>query len=397
MIGQVLLVSGMLLSFTPDQATVQEMRKYGMTAWRYADGASEVRGLLLAPVTARKKPLPLVVYLPGSGEKGEELIRQFRQRTVFDKVTEVVFRRRHPCYLLALSPPSSATTIAGGMPGEPSALQRTLHDFIFALARQADQPPVDLTRVYLTGFSYGGTGAYALALHYPGEFAAVVPISALPPLPEYLSPDHPGAWWHFHNEGDYAEHGIDVRDVESFRDRVKSLGGDFRIGTFPSTSHDAWTSVWREDIMWEWMFSKSLGGKGRPVMIGALPLAKASATVAGENPGCGPDRVLDGLDDTAYVPARPFVRDDWWMVEYDAPIAGKVTLLSGDRQGHGRLKDAVVEVSSNGRSWTRVGSFSAKTGRCSFSRAGKFRFLRVRTSTSAPVSFVLRRLKVVCR
>ena len=41
------------------------------------------------------------------------------------------------------------------------------------------KPKVDLNRLYITGFSYGGLGAYALAQHFPGTFAAVVPIAAL--------------------------------------------------------------------------------------------------------------------------------------------------------------------------------------------------------------------------
>lgn len=397
MTSQILLLGGMLLSFTPERPVVQEMRKYGFTAWRYSDGTTEVRGLLSTPEAGGGKKLPLLVYIPGCGEKGEDLLKQFRQRAVFEKVTSAAFQKRHPCYLLALSPPSAASTIVGGMPGAPNALQRVLHDFIFAVARQAEKPPIDLTRLYLTGFSYGGSGSYALALHYPGEFAAVVPIASLPPLPEYLSETQPGSWWHFHNEGDYARNGIDIRDVESFRDRVKALGGDFRIGTFPSSSHDAWTAVWREEGMWDWMFSKALAVKGRRTTIVEPPAAKATATVPGKDAGTGPERALDGLDETAYVPTKPFVRGDWWMAEYAAPFAGKVTLFTGDRTGAGRLKEGVVEVSTNGRSWFRVGSFSAKTGQCSFVRTNKFRFLRVRTCGNGASEFRLRRIEVVCR
>ena len=35
--------------------------------------------------------------------------------------------------------------------------------------------PLMPNRLYLTGFSYGGNGAYALAQHFPNVFAAVIP------------------------------------------------------------------------------------------------------------------------------------------------------------------------------------------------------------------------------
>ena len=85
------------------------------------------------------------------------------------------------------SPPKTATTLLGGMPGHPTALQKAIREFVLDVCRLQKKPSVDLSRLYLTGFSYGGIGAYALGQHFPADFAAVVPIAALPPLPEYFS------------------------------------------------------------------------------------------------------------------------------------------------------------------------------------------------------------------
>lgn len=35
-------------------------------------------------------------------------------------------------------------------------------------------------------------------------------------------------------------------------------GGDFQVSYFPDNGHDAWTNAWKEDQIWDWMFSKSL-------------------------------------------------------------------------------------------------------------------------------------------
>ena len=370
----------------------QETGKYRAKVYRFGEGGNAFRCILFPPSgnVASKKRVPMIVHIPGNGERGEP-IKQFRQRTIFDKVLSAKFQKSMPCYLLAISPPESVSTLHGGMPGQPNGVQRTMHDMICAAADVAKNPAVDRNRIYLTGFSYGGSGVYALALHYPGEYAAAMPISSLPPLPEYFCESCPGSFWHFYNEGDYFKQGIKPKDVETFRDMVNSAGGDFRIGSYAEEGHDAWTSAWHEDEAWKWMFSKDLGNTQLAGF--ALAGAKCSASVSGKDVGCGPERAIDGLDSTFYEPKGGFSCGDWWMVELSKPMAGRVVLYSGDEKGGSRLSNAVVEVSANGKNWKRAGAFLKKAGTCSFNQAGKFRFIRVRAQSSSG-EFRLRRVAV---
>lgn len=384
-----------LVEIAPDAALRKELTKYGLRAYRFGDDDLACQCLVYSPSSHLRGKCPLVVYLPGAGERGD-VVRQFRQRTVIDRVCSSGFQKRHPCYLLAISPPESARTLVGGMPGAPNPVQTRLHALIRAILTNEHSPAIDPSRIYLTGFSYGGDGVYSLACHYPDEFAASVPVSSLPPLPEYFCAAHPGSWWHFHNEGDYARHDIEVSDVAAFSAQVNAAGGEFRIGTYPASGHDAWTAAWREDAVWEWMFSKSLDvhRKGPSVVTSLPPSAvKCSASVRGAD-GCEPERAADGLDETFYAPFEPIPKGGWWMVEYDRPVSGRVSVVTGDRKGEGLLSQGYVEVSSNGRSWTRAGTLSSKTGMCSFVRTSKFRFLRIVVSGPRPQMFRLRRVEV---
>lgn len=190
----------------PEEAKA-DMARYSLKAYENVDEKNPLKAMLFTPKPVGMSALPMVVYIPGNGELGD-VERQFRQKAIFARVTSSAFQEKYPCYLLALSPPKTATTILGGMPGHPTALQKAIREFVLDVCRLQKRPRVDLSRLYLTGFSYGGIGAYALGQHFPADFAAVVPIAALPPLPEYFSKEHPGNWWHFHNEGDYSRHGI---------------------------------------------------------------------------------------------------------------------------------------------------------------------------------------------
>ena len=157
-----------------------EMVRYSLQAYGSGDPTNGLQALLFVPKPMGTRPLPMVVYIPGNGELGD-VSRQFRQKAIFERVASRAFQERHPCFLLALSPPQTATTLLGGMPGSPTPMQRAIREFVAEVCRTQRRPRVDTDRLYLTGFSYGGNGAYALAQHYPGDFAAVVPIAALPP------------------------------------------------------------------------------------------------------------------------------------------------------------------------------------------------------------------------
>lgn len=409
----VLSIACLLLSLSEASAGVRplsvsaearkEMAKYSLSAYENADPTNKVKALLFVPKPAGMNALPMVVYIPGNGELGD-VARHFRQPVIFDRVTSAAFQEKYPCFLLALTPPESATTLLGGMPGRPTGMQNAIREFVLEIAGRQKKPKVDLDRLYLTGFSYGGCGSYALAQHYPGMFAAVVPIAALPPLPEYFAKEKPGSWWHFHNEGDYARNGIDTRQIEEFAKLVNDVGGDFRFGTFPAEGHDAWTTAWREDAVWDWMFTKSMKGpvrqktkaakKSGPVSV-SLDSAVCTASVVGVDSGHGPERVVDGLDATWYESEKPFGRGDWWQVDLGGPVRGKFVFLSGDAAGSRTIRDAYVECSSDGGRWTKIASFANKDGSCSFASRNAVRYLRVRSRSSKPQVICLRRLKVV--
>ena len=380
--------------------------RYGFKAYSYTDGTNVVNALHFMPKRKGTQKLPMVIYIPGNGEKGE-LIRQFRQRGIFDLVTSREFQSKHPCHLLALSPPESAETLQGGMVGCPTSLQRLLHDMVCAIAEQSPVA-VDRDRLYMTGFSYGGSGAYALAQHFPGEYAAVVPIASYPPSMMLFDERHPGNWWHIHNTSEYDEYPQGMSRLRDYQEKTNRAGGDFRVGVYSVQGHDAWSRAWRETEVWDWMFGKSLDKASARKSAGArkpakklsvnLEGARCSASVQGRDGGSGPERVLDGLDYTAYTPEHAFGKKDWWMVEFTSPVVGKVEIYSGDKQGEGLLRKGFVEVSSNGKTWRRVGTFSTKDGVCSFTYNSAFSYLRIRPLGDKEQEFCLRRMNIVaCR
>ena len=386
-------VSGRIGPYPNMRGIRADLRRYGLTAGVYsAPDGRRVSFLLRRAKVSRPEPLPLLLYLPGSGEIGIDLSRQFAQRTIFERVCSPEFQSRHPCYFLALSPPDGETTLLGGAPGHPTADQSLLMSAVDAIAASCTHPPVDTNRLYATGLSFGGNGVYALASRFPGRFVAILPVAALPPDGEPLLPGRPTACWHFYNEGDYRRAGIVATRLDNFAALVRAGGGDFRVGIYPDKGHDAWSKAWREDAAWDWMFSKRADGDA--VQSAALlPKAVCTASVPGVDDAHGPDRAADGLDATCYVSKDPMSRGDWWMAEFAAPVTGRVSVMTGTREGRGRLTSGFVEVSADGKNWTRAGKVQRRTGIAAFN-VDSIRFLRVRPDPPRPEVLTLREVRI---
>ena len=108
----------------------------------------------------------------------------------------------------------------------------------------------------------------------------------------------------------------------------------------------------------------------------------------------GPERALDGLDGTAYISGAPVVAGDWLQVEWSAPVTGKIEVRTGLADGTLRLSKGRVEVSGNGKLWTRAGSVSQKTGVCVFQQRTPIRFLRLLPEPRVPETLAVREIAV---
>ncbi|MFZ9880402.1 MAG: dienelactone hydrolase family protein, partial [Phycisphaerales bacterium] len=127
--------------------------------------------------------VPLVVFLHGSGERGADNRAQLVHFAGGTAAPE--FQRKAPCYVLAMQCPSGETWSAidlqgfrerGEMPRLAKDPTRAMRALMQAIDEVRASKAVDPTRVYLTGLSMGGFGAFDLAARRPGLFAAVVPI-----------------------------------------------------------------------------------------------------------------------------------------------------------------------------------------------------------------------------
>jgi len=184
---------------------------------------------------------PLILFLHGMGERGDNL--ELVKKHGIPKILEE--RDDLPCIVIS--------------PQCPLHSMWTMElDALHGLVMNAMKTyKVDKSRIYLTGLSMGGYGAWHLAEAYPRLFAAVVPIcgGAQPMIgfPERIKALKKVPIWAFHGAKD------NVVPLERSQELVDVLGrnkGNIRFTIYPDAGHDSWTETYDNPELYEWLFKQ---------------------------------------------------------------------------------------------------------------------------------------------
>lgn len=226
-----LALSGLALT-VPALASARQRVSAMMTTIR-----TTIRYLAFIPATAPAKGagLPMILFLHGSGERGQDL----------DKV-----KAWGPPAIAARDPQFPFIVIAPQLPEGEAWDALTLKGLLDAAIKQY-QP--DRRRIYLTGLSLGGYGAWDLATRYPDYFAAVAPICG-GGIARAVGSMRAIPTWVFHGMKDDA-----VPEDESARmvAALKAAGGNVKYTVLPEGGHvDAWVHAYGEAGLFDWFLQQ---------------------------------------------------------------------------------------------------------------------------------------------
>lgn len=202
----------------------------------------ELQYLLEYPKTIQSgQPLPLIVFLHGSGERGDsiDLVRIHGPWYYAEHYSDFPF--------MILAPQCKE-----GETWEPVKLDLLLDEIIANY-------PVDTSRIYLTGLSRGGFGTWDWALYRPDRFAAIAPVcgaSNYHVLNANKLKDIPV--WVFHGALDDV---IPVSFSAELVKKLRSLGADVKFTVYPDAGHDSWTETYMNPELYKWFLSHRKTGE----------------------------------------------------------------------------------------------------------------------------------------
>lgn len=178
---------------------------------------------------------PLILYLHGAGERGDDL-----ELVKIHGIPKIVEQQ----------PDFPFITVSPQCPGESWWWEH--HLMLKALLEEIlARYDVDETRVYLTGNSMGGFGAWSLSIAYPEMFAAIAPICgggiagfapALKNVPV----------WAFHGAEDDV---VNPEISQQMVDALRACGGDVKFTLYPQVGHDSWTQTYDNPELYEWFLA----------------------------------------------------------------------------------------------------------------------------------------------
>ncbi len=191
--------------------------------------------ILQKPEKAQTKK-PLIIFLHGSGEKGNDLEKiKVHGPLNYLKTNEL------DAYILAPQCPQEAYWES-----------ESLHQLIQNVIKENN---IDTNRIYLTGLSMGAWGAWNLAFAFPDTFAALVPICGfvdrIPMIENCKIANIPTRIFH-----GLLDDVVDANYSISIYKKLKGCSKDIELTLFDDANHDSWTRVYNNATIYEWMFQQ---------------------------------------------------------------------------------------------------------------------------------------------
>ena len=251
-----------------DQQTLGEAKSLALLDVRFAKetfkstSGGELKYRKLSPRTAGNgEPLPLIVFLHGSGERGDDNLAQLKHGLSFLASREGM--QEFPATIIAPQCPKEErwTSTLAKRPGAgilnptPSDAMRLTMELIDTIQLTDN---IDPNRIYITGLSMGGFGTFDLIARRPKLFAAAVPLcGGGDTSPEVINRIKDVPLWIIHGDKDH------VVSVKYSREMVKALneaGGSARYSELAGFKHNIWDAAYADTELYKWMFNQSKAG-----------------------------------------------------------------------------------------------------------------------------------------
>lgn len=208
----------------------------------------------LFPDSDTLRKYPLVIFLHGSGERGNDNEAQLKWG-VMNFATDQTMKS-HPAFVIAPQCPediswsnfsrkkNNTEMLLQPSPSKPMELVISL------IQKLIKTLPIDTNRIYITGLSMGGFGTFDAIQRYPNLFAAAVPVCGGGDVSKAALISHMPIWI-FHGAEDPAVNPILSLNMT---EALTKAGAHPGFTQYPETGHFSWLGAYSDQAMIEWLF-----------------------------------------------------------------------------------------------------------------------------------------------
>lgn len=207
------------------------------------------------------KKYPLVLFLHGAGERGNDNEKQLVHGVkVF---LEPENREQFPAIVIA--PQCPADSYWASVKFERTKYPLDLdfnydYDITQGLRLAMDlvrhtikKEAVDKKRVYITGLSMGGMGTFEAVYRFPKRFAAAVAVCGGADVEAYRKKHAKIPFRLYHGEVDGV---VAVDHSRAMYAKLQSLGSEVAYKEYPGVNHNSWENAYAEADLLSWLFAQ---------------------------------------------------------------------------------------------------------------------------------------------
>lgn len=204
------------------------------------------------------KKYPLLVFLHGAGEKGEDNEKQLVHGKDFLLQNT---QSKYPAIVIVPQCPTNnfwanvqrhsiqgKITFTFGASDKPSVAMEIL---IALVSDWLSSGKVDLSRVYVGGLSMGGMGTLEILWRMPNTFAAAFPICGGGDLSKADSFAKNTSLWLFHGAEDSV---VPVTHSREMYAALRAKGCETKYTEYEGVNHNCWDNVFQEKDLFAWLF-----------------------------------------------------------------------------------------------------------------------------------------------
>jgi predicted peptidase len=207
---------------------------------------------------SNKKKYPLILFLHGAGERGDQNIEQLTV-AIPVLVKTIISSKNYPCFILIPQCPKNQKWVNTDWFKTSHIMEKNMTWPLEATIMLLDSIVknfylIDSSKIYVTGISMGGFGTWELIQRFPNKFAAAVPICGGGDTTNAKLISNT-AIWAFHGKMDK------VVKVSRTIDMIKVINKEkkrAKMTIFENEGHSCWNTVYKNSRTIEWLFRQKL-------------------------------------------------------------------------------------------------------------------------------------------
>lgn len=243
------------------QLNAQNLELFEEKMFETKEGQSIPYRMLLPENYNSDTSYPLVIFLHGAGERGNDNEKQLIHgvQVFLDSAN----RKAFPCIVIA--PQCPKEDYWGSVKVDRSSYPLNLDfnykypittalDLVLMLTKESIKTlPVNKNQVYISGLSMGGMGTLEAICREPKLFAAAVAVCGGADVEAFGKKQANFPLWLFHGNVDGV---VSVEHSQQLYDKLKKLHGKVKYTEYKDVNHNSWENAYAEPDLLPWLFSQ---------------------------------------------------------------------------------------------------------------------------------------------